>query len=210
METFPDSGVAGWYWEGGKLYLQATSSGENNGQFQEVFDLITYSLRVKDVPYEWEIVIVKYDYGQLWRWAETLNRLRESAGNTLGITGAQVSKNVGGEETVWPSDTLSRAPGTEESKFRETVRLYAYDPQRVAKALPTLLAQLGIPQDAVGMIVRDPSVDLLAPSMIIAEPGRAVDSDANDPDATTGTDQDVQINPLTASTDAPLRKEPNT
>ena len=40
-----------------------------------------------------EIIRVKYDFGELWRWATILDRFAVSAGNTIGIVDAKVGWN---------------------------------------------------------------------------------------------------------------------
>ena len=103
-----------------------------------------------------EIIRMKYDYRELWRWATVLKRFAVSAGNTMGIVDAQVLSNVfsdglyvhgvawAGESGVWASGAAHPA------HVRETIAVHARDLQRVADGLPALLPLLGIPVDAVG------------------------------------------------------------
>ena len=105
---------------------------------------------------------MKYHWYELRRWAEILNRFALSAGNTIGITGAGVTRNV-----YSPSSYLIYVNGMESAyvlsqgvtarDVRTTVEVLtrSYDLQRVADALPVLLPQLGIPVDAVGIVFVD-------------------------------------------------------
>ena len=73
------------------------------------------------------------------------------------------------EHAVFPLAELPEAvpgPGSLPD-YRETVHVWALDAQRVADALPTLLPQLGIPVDAVGVIGRFSSkpVPLIKPEV---------------------------------------------
>ncbi len=99
--------------------------------------------------FEIELIEVKYDYGELWRWAEILDRFAETAGNTIGITGAGVTVNHGASR-LYPLAELQEAE--DESESRTTILVGALDPHGAAAALPTLLPQLGIPVDAVGIV----------------------------------------------------------
>ena len=98
-----------------------------------------------------EIIEVKYDFGELWRWANILRRFAETAGNTIGITGANVTVNHGGHNSeLYPLTELQEAE--DQSEWRATILVGALDPHGAAAALPTLLPQLGIPVDAVGIV----------------------------------------------------------
>ena len=101
--------------------------------------------------FEIEIIKVKYDFGELWRWAEILDRFAQTAGNTIGITGAVVTMNHGGH--IAPLYPLAELPEAEDpSEWRTTIVVGALDPHGAAAALPRLLPQLGIPVDAVGIV----------------------------------------------------------
>ena len=112
---------------------------------------------------EIEIIPVKYSLGELTRWAEILDRFATSRGNTIGIVGAELDSNrsgawIGGD-VVWPLDDLGPAEtdlaGEIPSTIRETIVVWSLDPHRVSAALPTLLPALGIPVDAVGVVVTE-------------------------------------------------------
>ena len=99
-----------------------------------------------------ELIEVKYDFGELWRWSALLDRFAQTAGNTIGITGAVVTVNHGGHPPprLYPLAELQEAE--DESEWRTTIVVGALDPHGAAAALPTLLPQLGIPVDAVGVV----------------------------------------------------------
>ena len=108
------------------------------------------------------IVPVKYSLDELEHWAGVLDRFATSTGNTIGIVGAEVDTNRSGgwiDPVVWPLNNLGPAKtdlaGEIASTIRETIVVWSYDPHRVASALPTLLPLLGIPADAVGVVVTE-------------------------------------------------------
>ncbi len=107
-----------------------------------------------------EIVPVKYDYRDLWRWAIVLRRFALSAANTIGVIDAGVwwnQKSQGGL-VIWPAVFLNGLTGVtknEAAEIRETIMVITRgDQQVVVNALPTLLPLLGIPVDAVGVVYR--------------------------------------------------------
>ena len=78
--------------------------------------------RYKRFGYEVEIIPVKYDFGQLWRWSVILDRFALSAGNTIGIVGAIVNINTDAHATflggklVWMNGV--EPAGVDESRHR--------------------------------------------------------------------------------------------
>ena len=111
---------------------------------------------------ELEIVPVKYSYEELRRWAIVLDRFANSEGNTVGILGSWVDTN-NSPWVVYPFTDLQFAE--HEANYRTTVLVLALDENLLIAALPTLLPQLGIPVDAVGMVSRDsrgPGISYLA------------------------------------------------
>ena len=112
-----------------------------------------------------EFVRVKYDFGQLWRWSVILDRFSRSAGNTIGIMGAEVDTNLyivlpppyaydvwlNGAKPVGRDETgISR----DWSTARNILTVWAEKSSigGVVSALPRLLPALGIPADAVGLV----------------------------------------------------------
>ena len=115
-----------------------------------------YDYERRENSLEIELIPVKYDFGELWRWATILNRFAVSSGNTIGIESAYVHNNrsayYGIRESVLLLDDLGPGEYEDSSTIRETVAVYALDARRVAEALPELLPLLGIPVDAVGIL----------------------------------------------------------
>ena len=121
----------------------------------------------------WELIVspVKYDFGQLWRWSVILDRFAVSAGNTVGITGGQVTFNhemygspidrpivwLNGTEPIRENESDS---GWNWSTIRTILIVWAVDEERATAALPELLPALGIPADAVGLVAHDDATPL--------------------------------------------------
>ena len=120
------------------VYTERPADGSTRERFTD---------RDKIVPIR--IVPVRYSYLELWRWARILDRFAMSAGNTIGITGASVEDGAGRRSS---DRVMLLQDGPAGGRLRETVLVWSYYPGRVADALPTLLPQLGIPVDAVGIL----------------------------------------------------------
>ena len=151
-ERHPGLGIAGWHGGeiGSQVYVQLKSPpGDEAGLEALKRELVPdYGDGRRKVV----IIPVKYDFEELWRWAEILNRFSLSAGNTIGIRSADVSwSSRPGPHGILLGDLAS----LDSPARRETIRVGAQVPQRVADALPTLLPLLGIPVDAVGEVVRN-------------------------------------------------------
>ena len=109
-----------------------------------------------------EMIRVKYDFGELWRWATILDRFARSAGNTLGILGAQVATNTrrpGSDRLYmngveWAGQNSGPVNNPLPADVRETIMVKVRDVQRAADGLSALLPLLGIPADAVGFVIR--------------------------------------------------------
>ena len=107
-----------------------------------------------------EIVAVKYDYRDLWRWAIVLDRFAVSAANTIGVISALVwwNQEYSGGLVVYPEVFLNGLSGVTENQpadILETIMVDTRgDQQVVVDALPALLPLLGIPVDAVGVVHR--------------------------------------------------------
>ena len=170
-EEHPDLGIAGHNSNsGGTSYYQIKNPPMDEAGLEAIrreispcYDLVGLNTYVKDGKKRYcnrratstiVIIPVKYDYYDLWRWATVLDRFAVSAGNTLGITDAIVSWNSGGRRpAVVHFDSVPTAVGDDPSEMRETIVLQARgDVHRVAEALPSLLKQLRIPLDAVGIV----------------------------------------------------------
>ncbi len=106
------------------------------------------------ISIEFEFVPVKYDYGEMWRWATILRRFVLSPSNTIGIVyaGVRANKKYDHLENLFPLDDLDLAVYGDASTLRDTVGIHALDASVVVEALPELLPLLGIPIDAVGVV----------------------------------------------------------
>ena len=122
------------------------------GRCVYVEDGVTYH-EYRENTFEVEFVPAKYDFGELWRWATILDRFAVSPGNTIGIVAAHVRRNNKGSSpsTVYPLDDLRETESL--SELRPTILVGALDLPGAVGALPTLLPQLGIPVDAVGIVI---------------------------------------------------------
>ena len=111
--------------------------------------------RYNPQQYAVEIMPVTYDFGQLWRWNVTLNRFSLSAGNTVGIVRAKVDLNYsvyGDSRDVW----MNGAEPSSLSGYSDVcniLQVFVLDTDAAVAAFPELLPQLGIPIDAVGLVV---------------------------------------------------------
>ena len=107
----------------------------------------------------WVVIPVKHTYPDLWRWAEILDRFAQSEGNTIGMILAWHTDNStsGARLGLYRNaDTGRWHEGRGEHKadlLRSTIRVRAVDAHVVREALPVLLPELGIPLDAVTVIL---------------------------------------------------------
>ena len=185
-KKLPDVGIAGFHWSVNSndhytWYFQVKNPPADEAELEALKDRLapchdvigdcTYTdergatwRRYNEATTTVEIIPVKYDYRDLWRWKTILKRFAVSAGNTLGIMDARV------DSTKWrPNnyDTMyvNGVPWAGESGVteyglglpahtRETIVVGARElqRQRVADALPALLPLLGVPVDAVGIV----------------------------------------------------------
>ena len=164
----PELGIAGWHGESTDYVQVKAPPGEEENVAaarEKLMELYGYDDGERLV-----IIPVDYSLEGMWRWAVVLNRFAVSSGNTIGITGAEVGLNsCPCEQAVFPLDDMTELVSGGASEVRETVHVWAIDPQRVADALPTLLPQLGIPVDAVGVIGRPYNVPV---HPVVPEPSR--------------------------------------
>ena len=136
------------------MYIQVKSPPSDPAELERLKEHLSSELRSK---YEVEIIPVPYDFGELWRWSVILERFAHSAGNTIGITRAGVTAN---DYPHLTSPVISRRTARPDSSddvstWRETVYVGALNAEQVADALPDLLPQLGIPVDAVTIVIED-------------------------------------------------------
>ena len=171
--------------------------------------------------YKVEIVPVKYDFGQLWRWNVILDRFALSAGNTVGINGAHIGENIGAHgddgHLVWMNgvEPAEAAEGDDWlSERRQILIVGAWDPHLAAQALPKLLPLLGIPFDAVGLVEHDyrkPLISIPLAGQVFTDSGAPSETDsagtktgAGAGSETAGKSNISGIGNDSESTDAPL------
>ena len=150
----PDVGIAGRHRHGDKFYVQLKVSDPEDETEIEASEAKLHPSYIRPGQ-ELVIIPVKYDFGELWRWSVILNRFAVSAGNTVGITRAEVGVNVPMYQSplVWPLEDLNQATSINHAAdIRETIVVWALDPHVAAAALPQLLPKLDIPFDAVGVV----------------------------------------------------------
>ena len=162
---FPDLHLAGWFEPSDTHYKAYVQVKAEPGEEDDTIAATKAALREYEYyPGDQSTFIypVKYDYGEYWRWAVILNRFIRSSGNTLGIVEAYVGYNWGGyTSTFREASGLEDVPhvNSEPERLRTTLKIVTIENNATLSALPRLLVQLGIPNDAVGVvkeIVRTP------------------------------------------------------
>ncbi len=158
----PDSGIAGGHKNPDKRpgenkkrsYIQIKESLLPTDEEGRQALMRKLGLDRSQISIEFEFVPVKYDYGELWRWATILRRFALSPSNTIGIVyaGVRANKKYDHLENLFPLDDLDVAVYGDASTLRDTVGIHALDARVVVEALPELLPLLGIPIDAVGVV----------------------------------------------------------
>ena len=165
-KEYPGFGIAGWHEWGKDLYIQVKAvPGENDAavtalraEFARRYGDASDFGRYRDAV----ITPVKYSYEELWRWTLLINRFAVSSGNNIGLAGVSVETNVvaavEAETIMFVRSDLEEAGYGNLRDYRETILVSTYgDVQVVADALPILLPQLGIPTDAVGIVMQHKS-----------------------------------------------------
>ena len=148
----------------GTLYIQLHRDPDDLEAF-ETSKAEILRLKPADWQSEWVIVPAKYSYPELWKWGVILDRFAGSQGNTIGILSAAVMNNgraaaQPAEFAIYPEAGPGRAwaedlTDDDASLKRTTILIRSLDPYVVQDALPVLLPQLGIPVNAVGVILKD-------------------------------------------------------
>jgi hypothetical protein len=156
-ERHPDLGIAGvFYYDGDpKTYFQIKApTGADDPKIATARTAIVAS-RYGITEADFIAIPVKYDYADLWRWGQILDRLALSAGNTIGLTGARVDDNIGffASRAVYPTSDVIEFRHESPALFRSTLLVGTLNMDMTLAALPQLLGQLGIPVEAVGIVV---------------------------------------------------------
>ena len=169
-QEFPDLGITGAHGFDNHFYYQIKNPPTDEAELEAIKQKLVpcydrtgrcvfqhsdggTRIRNNEVTTTIEIIAVKYDYRDLWRWGTVLDRFALSAGNTIGIIDAGVMWNFNSYNVIFLNG-LRGVDGSQSADIRDTIEVQAHDPQRVADALPALLPLLGIPVDAVGMVRR--------------------------------------------------------
>ena len=164
--------------------------------------------------HHWTVIPVKYDYQELWRWANLIDRFAYTSGNTIGIISSSVTHNV----HRWPPTTellfvlpsLPEADTRNREDHRATITVGTLHLQETVAALPKLLDQLGIPADAVGMVGRDDHTPE-GPRTLWgqrAEPDRAATGEPDIPPSGSNEDSIIPPPPDTGAAEADSSREP--
>ena len=106
------------------------------------------------------LIPANYSLQELWRYAYILKQFKKSASNDLGIVGVRIDYNypIQPGPSRYLIDSLADVnyedPDFDFRDYREFIHLQLNhdDLDDVARELPRLLRQLGIPEDAVGRI----------------------------------------------------------
>ena len=157
-KEFPSLGIAGVWWDGiNTSYIQVKNAPDDEVELEALKQQLVPDYQ--DYGNEVEIIAVKYDFGQLWKWNVILDRFAFSASNTVGIVSGQVGINSTAYEgphggpLVWMNGVEPAGFddwGHDDEEIREILIVWALNPETVTAALPALLPELGIPVDAVG------------------------------------------------------------
>ena len=162
---FPDLHISRWRYENGHTYVQVKATpGQEDEALAATRTAIKDRFQLSDaeVAEHFTIATVKYDYGDYWRWSVMLDRFALSAGNSLGIISAEIKFNrhwgLNKFEYAYPSPEISPAPlhesgALDHAELRATLWIWTLDLEATLTGLPRLLTALGIPADAVGLVV---------------------------------------------------------
>ncbi|MCY3694794.1 MAG: hypothetical protein OXG77_06240 [Chloroflexi bacterium] len=114
----------------------------------------------------------EFDLGELWHWAHMLNTFAQSPANSIGVWSAFLGSNrsVSDDQAVLPVAGMPHPSDATRSveHIRDTIVVWTFEIEATVAALPTLLAQLGIPESAVGVIERPP--DVTNPVILVPPP----------------------------------------
>ena len=169
VKQFPSWNITGWHDPDKDAFIQVKADpGEKVATWED--DAAVVSLRAEfarrygdsdSYGYFRDAVItpVKYSYEELWRWQLLVDRFAVSSGNTIGIIGADVITNVTGhwaaDRIIYLTNDVQEAGYDSPADYRQTIAVNTtHDADRVVSLLPILLPQLGIPGDAVGILMQ--------------------------------------------------------
>ena len=158
-QDFPDLDIAGWVIGGTTtVYVQVKAAPGEESAKVEAAKAFLKSEFPDFTDQNLVVTAVKYDFGQYWRWQEILNKFMFSAANTTGITGAEIATNDASSAHSTRIDYPAQGPGFADAyedtiRARTTLWVWTLDAEATLAGLPLLLPQLGIPVDAVGVVI---------------------------------------------------------
>ena len=193
----PELGITGWYRTGWgtsrTYYVQVKAPPGHQGNVDTAKAKLK---RLYGFDDEQLIMIpVKYDLKELWQWTLVLDRFAVSEGNIIRNGGATVGPNLrfaGPAVAIYPLTSLSEVDHDDLPGRRETIRVWVLDAQRAANALTTLLPQLGIPIDAVGVVVQ---ASHKTGGLVVPVPGSIDPPDAGVAADSSGPSQQLTLSP---------------
>ena len=157
-KSFPSLGIAGWHTQGNRLYVQVKPPYDEEYNISVVRTILSAEIPGGLKEDNLVIIPVKYNYRDLWQYSELLNRFAYSSANTVGIVGASIGNNRTNYKGRMYRTAEFKEVAAGAEGYRETVHLFSNDHVRtrfeLLHLLPQLLPQLGIPVDAVGLVVQ--------------------------------------------------------
>ena len=161
-KAHPGIGIAGWKWNNARdrVYIQVKAPPGQEANIATAREAIrqSYHLNPDESQRHLEMIPVKYSYEDLWRWGTIINRFALTSGNTMGIFSARIGTNAAGNaagEVVYTLESLPEAEGEAWQDYRSTIHVWTLNLQPTIDALPRLLSQLNVPDDAVGVVIRE-------------------------------------------------------
>ena len=153
----PDLGIAGYFPETPQGVFVQVKAGPGVGDDIErirrsLIDSTIYSGVLTDENLH--VAPTAYNFGELWRWRKILDRFAHSAGNSIGVFGAQLRPNwiELPYAVVYTPQGLGSGSRADGASLGETIVLWSLNLDATLEALPRLLAQLDIPAEAVGIV----------------------------------------------------------
>ena len=185
-EIFPELDIARWK-DGSEIYVEvkATSGEEERAIADARAAIVEFFQLDRDQAQSVIVIPVRHSYEDLWRYRVILDRFAVSAGNSVGILRSRIG------DTIVSAAATSRVafpvPGIEQvfrdengvfdqSRNRATLWLWTADFDSTLASLDRLLPQLGIPTDAVGVVIE---AEIAPFPGMVAETARTRDAGAS-------------------------------
>ena len=162
-DIFPDLEIARWK-DGSEIYVEVKASpGEEERAVADARAAIAEFFQFDQDQAQLVIVTpARHSYDDLWRYHVILDRFARSAGNSIGILRSRISDTaVSASATAriaFPVPGIERVVRDEigvfdQSRVQATLWLWTADFDATLASLDRLLPQLGIPTDAVGVVI---------------------------------------------------------